>query len=186
MAQQKPEILDTKIVAQSRLIKIESVDLRFSNGVERTYERIKGGGNGAVMMVPIDQDGNLLLVREYAVGTDTYELGFPKGAIDQGEESHIAANRELMEEVGYGAKKMTFLKEVNLAPSYFSARMQMFLATELYPESLEGDEPEPLEVVRWPLDKAWQLIDNNEITESRAICALLLTLNLLDKSSSNS
>jgi len=119
MTHQKPEILNTDIIAQSRLFKVESVALRFSNGVERTYERMKGGGHGAVMMVPVDADNNLILIREYAVGTERYELGFPKGAIDKGETSRIAANRELMEEVGVGAKTLTFLKEINLAPSYF-------------------------------------------------------------------
>lgn len=180
MTRQKPEILNTNIAAESRLFKIESVNLRFSNGVERTYERMKGGGNGAVMMVPIDMDGNLILIREYAVGTESYELGFPKGAIDKGESAEFAANRELMEEVGFAAQELTFLKEVNLAPSYFSARMQIYLVQGLYPESREGDEPEPLEIVRWPLSRAYELIDNNDITESRAICALLLTLKHLN------
>lgn len=181
MTHQKPEILTTNIVAESRLFKIESVALRFANGVERTYERMKGGGHGAVMMVPIDADNNIILIREYAVGTESYELGFPKGAIDKGESPLVAANRELMEEVGFGAKQLTLLKEVNLAPSYFSARMQIYLAQDLYPESREGDEPEPLEIVKWPLTRASELLDNDEITESRAICALLLALKQLDK-----
>ena len=181
MTHQKPEILRTSIVAESRLFKVESVALRFSNGVERTYERMKGGGYGAVMMVPIDADDNLILIREYAVGTENYELGFPKGAIDKGETALAAANRELMEEVGVGAKTLTLLKEVNLAPSYFSARMQIYLAQDLYPESCEGDEPEPLEIIKWPLARANELLDNDEITESRAICALLLALKQLDK-----
>ncbi|CAM3151960.1 ADP compounds hydrolase NudE [Moritella viscosa] len=181
MTHQKPKILSTNIVAESRLFKIESVALRFSNGIERTYERMKGGGHGAVMMVPVDADNNLILIREYAVGTDSYELGFPKGAIDKGETALIAANRELMEEIGYGAKTLSLLKEVNLAPSYFSARMQIYLAQDLYPESCEGDEPEPLEIIKWPLARANELLDNDEITESRAICALLLALKQLDK-----
>jgi len=181
MTHQKPKILNTRIVAESRLFKIESVALRFSNGVERTYERMKGGGHGAVMMVPVDAENNLILIREYAVGTERYELGFPKGAIDKGETPLIAANRELMEEIGFGAKTLTLLKEVNLAPSYFSARMQIYLAQGLYPESCEGDEPEPLEIIKWPLSKAHELLDNDEITESRAICALLLALKQLDK-----
>jgi len=181
MTHQKPEILNTSIVAKSRLFKVESVALRFSNGVERTYERMKGGGYGAVMMVPVDADNNLILIREYAVGTECYELGFPKGAIDKGESALLAANRELMEEIGFGAKSLTLLKEINLAPSYFSAHMQIYLAQDLYPESREGDEPEPLEIIKWPLAKANELLDHDEITESRAICALLLALKQLDK-----
>jgi ADP-ribose diphosphatase len=181
MTHQKPEIISTEIVAESRLFKLEAVALRFSNGIERTYERMKAGGFGAVMMVPVDAQNNLILVREYAVGTECYELGFPKGAIDKGETALAAANRELMEEVGFGAGKLTLLKEVNLAPSYFSAQMQIYLAQDLYPESREGDEPEPLEIVKWPLARAGELIDNNEIKEARAICALLLALKKLEE-----
>ena len=76
---QLPTILDKRIKAQSTLFCIESVDLRFSNGVERTYERMKPSGRHAVMMVPVTEQGDLLLIREYAVGTESYELGFPKG-----------------------------------------------------------------------------------------------------------
>ena len=62
-----------------------------------------------------------------------------------------AANRELKEEVGFGAKELTFLKKLSMAPSYFSSKMNIVVAEDLYPESLEGDEPEPLPQVRWPL-----------------------------------
>ena len=150
----KPEILAQQTVAQSKLFSIESLDLRFSNGVERTYERMKPSGRNAVMMVPITEHGDSLLVREYAAGTERYELGFPKGLIDPGEQPNEAAVRELKEEIGFGANKLTPLKEVILAPSYFSSKMTLFIAEELYPEKLEGDEPEPLDIVRWPLAQA--------------------------------
>ncbi len=135
----KPEILTTKVVAQSRLFKIESLDLRFSNGVERTYERMKPSGRHAVLVVPVTADGDLLLIREYSAGTEQYELGFPKGGlIDPGEAAAEAANRELKEEIGFGARQLVPLKEVVLAPSYFSSRMTLFLAQDLYSEQLEG------------------------------------------------
>lgn len=79
----EPDILNRNVVAQSRLFSIESLELRFSNGEERIYERLKPSGKNAVMMVPVTEQGDLLLVREYAAGTERYELGFPKGLIDQ-------------------------------------------------------------------------------------------------------
>ena len=71
------------------------------------------------MIVPIVDD-HLILIREYAVGTESYELGFSKGLIDPGESVFEAANRELKEEVGFGANDLTFLKKLSMAPSYFS------------------------------------------------------------------
>lgn len=176
----KPEILAQQTVAQSKLFSIESLDLRFSNGEERTYERMKPSGRNAVMMVPITEQGDILLVREYAAGTERYELGFPKGLVDPGEQPNEAAVRELKEEIGFGANKLTPLKEVILAPSYFSSKMTLFIAEDLYPEKLEGDEPEPLDIVRWPLAQAEELLTHLDFCEARSITALLLTLRVLN------
>ncbi|MFA0349190.1 ADP compounds hydrolase NudE [Vibrio sp. 10N.222.55.C6] len=176
----KPEILAQQTVAQSKLFSIESLDLRFSNGVERTYERMKPSGRNAVMMVPITEQGDILLVREYAAGTERYELGFPKGLIDPGEQPNQAAVRELKEEIGFGANKLTPLKEVILAPSYFSSKMTLFIAEDLYPEKLEGDEPEPLDIVRWPLAQAEELLTHLDFCEARSNTALLLSLRVLN------
>lgn len=174
-----PDILATNTEAKSKLFTIESLDLRFSNGELRTYERMKPSGRHAVMMVPITVQGDLLLVREYAAGTERYELGFPKGLIDQGETPQQAAVRELKEEIGFGAQTLTPLKEVVLAPSYFSSRMTLFLAQDLYSEKLAGDEPEPLEVIRWPLAQAEELLTHLDFCEARSITALLLALRSL-------
>ncbi len=174
-----PEILAKQTVAQSRLFTIESLDLRFSNGEERTYERMRPSGRNAVMIVPVTAQGDLLLVREYAAGTERYELGFPKGLIDAGESALEAANRELKEEIGFGAQQIAPLKEVVLAPSYFSSKMTLFVAQDLYPEQLEGDEPEPLELVRWPLAQAEELLTHLDFSEARSITALMLALKYL-------
>ncbi|EKO3686080.1 ADP compounds hydrolase NudE [Vibrio metschnikovii] len=171
-----PEILAQRAVAQSKLFTIEALDLRFSNGEQRTYERMKPSGRHAVMMVPITAQGDLLLVREYAAGTERYELGFPKGLIDAGESAEQAAVRELKEEIGMGADRLIPLKEVVLAPSYFSSRMTLFIAQDLYSDQLIGDEPEPLEVIRWPLAQAEELLTHLDFCEARSITALLLAL----------
>ncbi|MGL5812924.1 MAG: ADP compounds hydrolase NudE [Aeromonas sp.] len=170
----KPAILKAEIVAESRLFKVESLHLQFSNGEERVYERMRGGNRGAVMVVPMLDAHTLLLVREYAAGTHSYELGFPKGLIDPGENALEAGNRELMEEAGFGARELVPLKQLSLAPGYFSSRMDILLARDLYPEQRIGDEPEPLEVIPWPLDRVDELLARPDFTESRSISALLL------------
>ncbi|MFQ6372250.1 ADP compounds hydrolase NudE [Shewanella sp. YIC-542] len=177
--QQKPEILATETVAQSRLFHIEQVHLRFSNQQERYYERMKGGSHGAVMIVPVLQGKWLLLGREYAAGTDSYELGFPKGLIERGETPAEAANRELQEEIGYGGHQLIHLKELSLAPGYFASKMQIFLAEDLYENRLEGDEPEPIELVRWPLSQWRDLLTLADFSESRSVSALFLALERL-------
>lgn len=172
--QQLPVIQDSEIIAKSRLFKIEQLKLEFSNGEQRTYERMKSSGRGAVMVVPIVNEQEFLLVSEYCAGTHSYELGFPKGLIDPGESPEQAANRELKEEIGFGAKRLIKLKTLSMAPSYFNSRMHIFIALDLYPESLVGDEPEPLEVVNWHWNNLEQLISREDFTEARSVSALYM------------
>lgn len=175
-AKQVPEILTRETVARSRLFRIEAVDLRFSNGVERQFERMQGSGRGAVMIVPVTANHELILIREYAAGLHNYQLGFPKGLIDPGENPSQAAQRELKEEIGFGAKQLASLKSMTMAPQFFAGSMQIFVAFDLYPEQLLGDEPEPLEQVLWPLADADALLAREDFTEARSIAALLLLL----------
>ena len=113
-----PTIHQRRLVAKSRLFQVEALELEFSNGSVREYERMRGGGRGAVMVVPVTHNQELILVREYAAGTERYELGFPKGIIDPGEDAHTAANRELQEEIGFAASELTELKSLTMAPGF--------------------------------------------------------------------
>lgn len=170
---QKPTILSVKNVAKSALFNVEQVDLAFSNGQKRTYERMKPSSRQAVMMVPV-LDDNLLLIREYAVAIEDYELGFPKGGVEPDEDILTAANRELMEEIGYGARKFTLLTHLTTIPSHFSNLIAIVLAEDLYPQRLEGDEPEPLILVKWPKDKMMDLLKEPDFREARNVSALFL------------
>ncbi|HDR1844676.1 TPA: ADP compounds hydrolase NudE [Pasteurella multocida] len=176
----KPEILSVSVVAKSRIFEIQSVELQFSNGIQRTYERFKGTGRAAVMVLPIEND-QLLMVREYAMGTEQYELGFPKGLMDPNETPEESANRELKEEVGLGANEFIHLRTVNTSPSYMNSVMHIFLARHLYPCKLEGDEPEPLEQIRFPLSQLDDLLQDHTFREARNLVALYALRDFLTK-----
>ena len=178
---QLPKIHDARLVAKSRFFKIEEIDLEFSNGEQRQYERMKGSGRGAVMVIPLINDDEFYLVSEYGAGTHSYQLGFPKGLIDSGETPEQAANRELKEEIGFGAKTLIKLKTLTMAPSYFDSKMHIFVATDLYPEQLEGDEPEPLERVPWSWRNIEALLDREDFSEARSVSALFMAKKLLNK-----
>lgn len=169
-----PQIHSRQVVAKSGLFKVEQVNLEFSNGVLRTFERMAGSGRGAVMIVPFINDHEFLLVREYAAGTHSYQLGFPKGLIDPGELALEAANRELKEEVGYGANDLYPLHSVNMAPAFFDAHMDIFVAQNLYAKILPGDEPEPLDVIPWSINNMDELLGRDDFIEARCIAALFL------------
>src|SRR5262245_57659953 len=134
-----PIVLNSEIVAQTKLFRVEALHLRFANGVERHYERLVAGRRGAVMIVPLLDDQTVLLTREYAAGTARYELALPKGLMEEGETVFDAANRELQEEAGYAAKQFSALKSLTLAPGYLNHRMHVVLAEQLFPSRLTGD-----------------------------------------------
>ncbi len=161
------------------LYRMERMDLEFSNGERRHYQRLHGRGHGAVIVVPMLDDDTVLLVREYAAGMHRYELGLVKGRIDAGETPEQAGDRELMEEAGYGARSVQVLRKLSLAPAYMSHEAHVVLARDLYPKRLPGDEPEELEVVPWKLANLHQLILREEFSEGRSIAALFIVRDYL-------
>ncbi len=170
----KPRILDITSLAKTRCFHIEGLHLEFSNGVQAHYERLKGAARGVVQIVPMLDPHTILLVREYAAGFDRYELSFPKGGIEDNEDMLSAANREIMEETGYGAHTLRHLHSMTIAPGYLEHQTHLILATDLYPQTMKGDEPEEIEVVPWSLDKMDELLAQDDFTEARSIAALFL------------
>ena len=161
--------------------RMERLDLEFGNGERRRYERLHGRGHGAVIVVPMIDAETALLVHEYAAGVHRYELGLVKGRIDAGESPIDAANREMKEEIGYGARSLQVLRNLTIAPTYMSHQTQLVLARDLYPERLAGDEPEELEIVPWKLDALDELILREDFSEGRSIAALFMVREWLRK-----
>jgi len=178
---EKPKILNTSTIAQSKLFSIEQIGLEFSNGEQRTYERIIASSRGAVLIIPLIDDFNLMMIKEYSVGTHRYELLFPKGRIDKGESIEQAANRELMEEVGYAANKLTHIHTMTIAPGYLGFETHIILAEDLYEKKLPGDEPETLQTVKYNISEFDKLINDPKLTEARSIAALYMTRDFINK-----
>lgn len=171
----KPKIKSITKLGQSRLFTIEQLDLEFSNGEQARFERIRARAGRAVMIAAVNERQELLLVREYAAGTERYELQLPKGMIEPDEDSLAAAARELAEETGYAAKDLSVLQTLRVSPGYFDHQTDLVLAQNLYAHPLDsGDEPEPLEVIAHPLARIDELLQREDFSESRSIAGVLL------------
>ncbi len=169
-----PRISNHRTLNETGVFHIEEIDLTFSNGQQRTYQRVVGSEEGSVLVVPMLDAETMLLIREYAAGFNRYELAFPKGRIEPGEEPLTAGNRELQEETGYAARRLELLSSVSVAPGYIYHTTHIVLARDLYPHPLPGDEPEPIEVVEWKLREFDQLLAQTDFTEARSQLALFL------------
>ena len=158
---------------------VEEVDLEFGNGERRRYRRVLSRGPGSVIIAAMPDPDTVLLVREYACGVHRYELGLPKGRMDAGETPEQAADRELKEETGFGARKLQVVRPLTLSPSYMEFAAHLVLAEDLYPERLPGDEPEEIEVVPWKLANLHELMLREDCSEGRSLAALFIVRELI-------
>ena len=128
----------------------------------------------------LDED-TVLLIREYCAGIEDYSLTLPKGKVDANEMPIDAANRELQEEIGYSSKDLMLLQSMTQSPSYSSTLMHVYLARNLYESKLEGDEPEPIDVIPWKIKEIDALIERDDFHEGKAIAGLYMAAKYLGK-----
>ena len=134
----------------------------------------------AVCMIPVDDDGNVLLVRQYRKPTESSLLEAPAGGVEAGEVSEETVLRELQEEVGYTASTLRHLASFWVAPGWSTEKMHAYLATGLTPSKLAADDDENIQVVRIPFAEALAMIHTGEIQDAKTIASLLLAQPLLE------
>ncbi len=134
----------------------------------------------AVCMVAVDDEGNVLLVRQYRKPTESSILEVPAGGVEAGEVSEDTVLRELQEEVGYTAANVTHLASFWVAPGWATERMHAYLTTGLTPSKLSADDDENIQVVRVPFGEALAMIESGEIQDGKTIASLLMAQRLLE------
>jgi ADP-ribose pyrophosphatase len=166
------EILKSEIVYPGRAFTIRRDTLRMPDGRETTFDIVQH--IGSVVILPLDEHGNLLFVRQYrqAAGKELLEL--PAGTLDEGEAPEACARREVREEAGVAAGQLEDLGGFYLAPGYSTEYMHVYLATQLRPDPLEADADEFLTVESIPLAAALAMARSGEIPDAKSLAALLL------------
>jgi ADP-ribose pyrophosphatase len=175
----KHKILKSTKVYQAWAFHVQRDDVEFPSGKVHAMDIVVH--NGAVALVPIDADGKIIFVRQYRHSAKKYLLELPAGTLDEGEEPLACAQRESREEIGLAPGKLTKLADFFLAPGYSTERMWIYLATDLTPDQLPGDEDEELELATMTLDEAFAAIKSGEIEDSKSMLGLFLAREYLDK-----
>jgi len=173
------ELINSETLLEGRAFKVRRDYLRTPDGRETKLEIVEH--SGSVILIPIDQEGNLLFVRQYrhAVGKDLLEL--PAGTRDGMEPFEECAAREIREETGLEAGHLQKVGEFYLAPGYSTEFMAVFLATELNENPLQADEDEFLQVEKIPLKQAVEMAERGKIQDAKSLAALLLARSHLEK-----
>ena len=135
--------------------------------------------SGAVTLVPIDDHGDLVLVRQYRHPAGEELIEFPAGTLELGEEPQACALRECQEEIGMRPGKLTSLAEIYLAPGYSTERNHIFLATDLTPSTLPQDEDEEISLVTCSPQALGRQISDGRIRDAKTIAAYFLAATYL-------
>ena len=173
------EFIKSEILLQGRAFKIRRDTLKTPDGRETRLEIVEHGGS--VVLVPVDQDGNILFVRQYrhAAGGDLLEL--PAGTRDGEEPYEDCAAREIREETGMEAGKLQKVGDFYLAPGYSTEFMAVFIATQLSHNPLDADDDEFLQVEKFPVKEANAMFERGEIVDAKSLAAWLLARSHLEK-----
>ena len=159
--------IGTKRIYEGNIINVRVDTVRMPSGRDATREIVEH--SHAVCIVPIDNDGNVVLVRQYRKPAETALLEVPAGGVEEGEISEEAVLRELQEEIGYTADHLEHLSSFWVAPGWATEYMHAYLATGLRESRLDGDEDENIEVVRLRFDEAVSMLKTGEITMERPL-----------------
>ena len=131
--------------------------------------------NGAVAMVAITDEGNVILIRQYRYPMRDVILEIPAGKIDKGEsDPDDAAVRELKEETGYSAGRMEKLGKIYPSVGYSEEGIVLYLCRDLVPGETDMDEDEAIEIEEHDFDEACSMAENGEISDAKTVCALLM------------
>lgn len=173
------KILQSETIVKARPFNVRRDRIELPDGKSATLILIDHPG--AVTLLPVDDQGRVWFVRQYRQAIQNELLELPAGTLEKGEEPEACARREIREETGMAAGNIQKLGDFFLAPGYSSEYMHVFLATNLTPDPLPGDEDEFLTVERIPLDRVYAMVDSGQIQDGKSLAALILARPFLPK-----
>ena len=171
--------IESQRIFQGKVIALRVDTVRLPGGKTSIREIVEH--RGAVCLVALDQEQNVPLVRQYRKAIEAALLEVPAGALEEGEEPLVCAQRELREETGFAARHLEPLATFYTAPGFATEVMYAYLARELHPSALRAEEDEEIELVRVPLLQVRQMIHGGQIQDAKSIASLLLALEQLQR-----
>lgn len=172
--------LSSKTIFDGKIIHLHLDDILLPDGKVGFREYCTH--NGAVCVIPLDSDGNVICVRQYRYAIGKPLLEIPAGKLDSPtEDPDDAVRRELREETGATSEKITFLGLYYGSPALLNEKIYMYLAEELSFGVSSPDEDEFLEVIRIPLEKMVDMVLNGEIEDGKTQSAVLRAQAMLER-----
>lgn len=169
-AHEKSAHIERKVIYQGKTIALRNDILLDQGKPIRKWDIVEHPG--AVVMVPITNEGKLILVKQWRRAVQEIILELPAGTLEQGEPPELCAQRELQEEIGFRAKKMTSLGGFYSAPGFCSEYLHLFLAQDLEESALDADGDEAIDLVVVNIDQVWKMIAEGKIRDAKTIAGI--------------
>ena len=173
------EVLSSTLKYEGKVMTIYDDEIAFPNDVVAHRETVVRGN--AVAMVPVDSEGNIYFVRQYRHAAKDVVLEIPAGMIEEGEEPAKAAYRELEEEIGFKAGKLTFISDTYMAIGICTEKIYLFVAEDLTEGVLNPDEDEYIEIEKYSLDEAVEMVFSGKIHDIKTMAGILAYKQLKDR-----
>lgn len=170
--------LSSKIIHDGKIIKLSVDTVELENGRTATREVVHH--NGGVCVVPVTDDNEVIFVKQFRYPYKDVLLEIPAGKIDKNEFHEECGKRELLEETGTIAKQFDYLGVMYPTTGYVTEKIYMYLARGLSYSVQKLDDDEFLDVVKIPLEKAIEMIMNDEIHDAKTQIAILKTARILN------
>jgi len=162
--------IEREVIYQGKVFDVEKHVVSLPNGHTSVRELVYH--NGAVAIVAFNEAGELLVVEQYRKAFEQMSIEIPAGKLEKGEEPIECARRELEEETGYSAGKMTHLFDFYGAPGFCSERVHIYEAGEMVAGDMNLDEDEFLNVGSLSLEQAVAMIADGTIVDAKTIMAI--------------
>ncbi len=168
----KVERLNRKLAYRGAVIDVYQDTVRVPNGNIAQWDFI--GHLGAAAVVPVLEDGRILMVRQYRNALDRFTLELPAGKLDAaGEPMEVCAARELEEETGYRSENLELLITVNTTVAFCNEKIGIYVAKNLIPSHQHLDEEEEIEVEAFTIDELTDMIWEQKMTDAKTVAGLL-------------
>ena len=166
--------LSSRSIFDGRAVKLRVDTVETADGRESTREVVEH--SDCVVIAAVDENDNILLVRQYreAVGKELLEM--PAGGIDPGEDAETAVLREMQEETGYLPGKVERLGGFYSAPGYCTEYLYLYLVTDFTPSQFYAEDTAGISLVRVPVKEIPGLLASDRIEDSKSIAGLYVFL----------